>query len=317
MKSKEWGRKAWGIIRRVAKFLRISIREWIDDKALRHAAALAFYSIFSMAPLLVISIALAGFFFGEAAVQGEIVGQLQDFVGPEQARFVEEMLRQTREPGTGVLPTLISVGTTIFGALVVFSALQDALNQIWGVEPAQDMGIVYTIRRRFFAFMIVVLLGVVIFASLLVRTLLSAFGSYAGELLSWGFASSLWGYSDQAVFLISFTALFGVIYKLLPDVQMAWRDVWLGALLTSVLFQLGRYVVSVYLAISSVGSVFGAAGTLAVLLTWIYYSWMIVLVGAEMTQVYARSYGQGVRPGENAVFRADRVVGSGEVSGQH
>lgn len=311
MKSKELGTRLWQVIKEIAKFLRISVQEWIEDKALRHAAALAFYSIFSLAPLLVISIALAGFFFGEAAVQGEIVGQLQDVVGPEQARFVEEMLRQTREPGSGLLATLISAGTTLFGALVVFSALQDALNQIWGVEPAKDMGIVYTIRRRFFAFTIVLLLGAVIFASLLVRTILSAIRSYAGEFFDWELATTLWAYSDQAVFLISFTALFGVIYKLLPDVQMAWRDVWLGALLTSVLFQLGRYVVSSYLAISSVGSIFGAAGTLAVFLTWIYYTWMIVLVGAEMTQVYARDYGRGVSPGENAVFRADRRIRNG------
>lgn len=308
MKSKEVGARLWEIARGVVKFLRISVQEWIADKALRHAAALAFYSVFSLAPLLVISIAVAGFFFGEAAVEGEIVGQLQDFVGSEQARFIEDMLRQARETGTGLLPTLISVGTTLFGALVVFSALQDALNQIWGVEPAEDMGILYTIRRRFFAFTMVVLLGVLIFASLLVRTVLSAVKSYAGVLLDWGLASTLWAYSDQAVFLISFTALFGVIYKLLPDVQMAWRDVWLGALLTSVLFQVGRYFVSVYLAISSVGSIFGAAGTLAVLLTWIYYSWMIVLMGAEMTQVFARSYGRGVSPGENAIFRADRKI---------
>lgn len=295
--------KTW--IWRVAGFFKASMREWIEDKALRQAAALAFYSIFSLAPLLVIAIAVAGFFFGEQAVQGEIVAQLEEFVGYEGAVFVENMLREARVQGTGLGATLISLGTVLFGALVIFSALQDALNTIWGVEPAEHTGILYTIKQRLFAFLMILIVGIVVIASLLVSTILSVVEAYWQAWFDVDLTLGLWRYADRLVPLVFFTGVFGVVYKMLPDVRMAWKDVWLGAFMTSILFMIGEFGISTYLTYASPGSVFGAAGTLAVLLIWIYYSWVIVLIGAEMTQVYARKYGSGIRPGKNAVLRVD------------
>ena len=312
MKIKEIGKALHRRTRQVVGFFRASIIEWLEDKAMRQAAALAFYSIFSLAPLLVISIAVAGFFFGEQAVEGEIVAQLTDFVGYEGAVFIESMLRAARDTGTGLGPTLISLGTMFFGALIIFSALQDALNMIWGVRPHPDMGIWYTVKQRALAFLMILFLGLLLLGSLLVSTGLTIIEAYWDQWFDVDPTLGLWAYTDRLVSLVFFTGIFGVVYKLLPDVRMAWKDVWLGAFMTSVLFMVGEFGVSTYLAFTSVGSVFGAAGTLAVLLLWIYYSWTIVLMGAEMTQVWARKYGSGIRPGKNAVLRVDttrKVVG--------
>lgn len=290
-------------VRKIAKFLRMAIREWSEDRALRHAAALAYYSIFALAPLLVIAIALAGFFFGEQAVEGEIVAQLQDFVGTEPAVFVENMLREIRQTGTGFWPTVISLGTTLFGALVIFAALQDVLNMIWGVEPDPETGILYTLRRRVLAFAMVLCVGALVIAAFVVSATMTVAQAYWEQWF--GTALPVWRFADQLLLLVFFTAVYGVIYKLLPDVKMAWRDVWVGAFMTSLLFTVGIAAISTYLAYSGVGTIFGAAGTLAVLLVWIYYSWIIILMGAEMTQVWARRFGRGIQPGKNARLRVE------------
>ncbi len=315
----EWRSRAkaiWGALEPVRSFVSISVKEWLDDKALRHAAALAYYTVFSMAPLLVITIAVAGFFLGEQAVEGQLVATLQDFIGREGARLVENMLREARETGTGLGATLISLGTMLFGALVIFSALQDVLNLIWGVEPDKESGVVYTVKRRLIAFTMVLFFGLAIFGVLVGSAALRVAENYWYDWF--GQELQIWAWTDQAVWLVFFTVVFGLVYKLLPDVEMAWRDVWLGAVLTSMLFSVGMYGVSTYVAYSGVGTIFGAAGTLAVILVWVYYSWMIMLMGAEMTQVFARRFGQGIRPGENAVLRVDatRTVKAGLRKGQ-
>ncbi len=290
-------------IKPVGVFFKASITEWLDDRALRHAAALAYYSIFSLAPLLVIAIAVAGFFFGEQAVEGEIVTQLQGFIGAEPASFVENMLREARATGTGWMATSISFATMLFGALVIFAALQDVLNMIWGVQPNSETGLGYTIRRRALAFVMILGFGIIMLGTFIVSATLSVAEAYWEQWfgVEWG----VWSFADQAVWLVFFTVIFGLVYKVLPDVQMAWRDVWLGAFMTSLLFTVGIFGISTYVAYSGVGTVFGAAGTLAVILVWIYYCWVIVLMGAEMTQVWARRFGHGIEPGPNAVLRVD------------
>lgn len=305
MKIKAWRKEFKARFLTIFGFFRASIEEWLEDKAMRQAAALAFYSIFSLAPLLVIAIAVAGFVFGEQAVQGEIVTQLEDFVGREGAIFVENMLRQVRITESGVTATVISLGTMFFGALVIFSALQDALNTIWGVERAPEAGIVYTIKRRALAFSMILLLGILLLAALLTSTVLSILKVVSDEWFE--DQLGLWAYGDTVVIFLFLTLVFSVMYKILPDVEMLWRDVIVGAVMTSLLFMLGEYAIGTYLAFSSVGSIFGAAGTLAVLLLWIYYSWSVVLMGAEMTQVWARRYGGGIQPGANAMLLVDRT----------
>ncbi|MBA2661163.1 MAG: YihY/virulence factor BrkB family protein [Bradymonadaceae bacterium] len=283
------------------RFLYASVNEWLDDRALRHAAGLAFYSIFSMAPLLVISIALAGFVFGEAAVQGEIVAQIEDIVGLEGAIFLEDMLRTVREQESGILATIIGLVTVFVGAIAVFNALQDALNMIWRVQSDSDLGILYTVRRRLVAFSMIIVFGLMLLVSIAASTSLAALQSYSLHLIEapW----YLWRTLDLLVWFGFFMVLFAMIYKLLPDVEIVWKDVWIGSAMTSLLFGLGKFAISTYLARSSVGSIFGAAGTFVVILMWIYYSWAIVLFGAEMTQVYARRFGSGIEPSKRALRR--------------
>ncbi|WP_230470402.1 YihY/virulence factor BrkB family protein [Lujinxingia vulgaris] len=301
MKIKERALQALDPIMPFLSFMGQAFREWSDDKALRLAAALAFYSVFSMAPLLVIGIAVAGLAFGEAAVQGQVVGELEEFVGLEAAKFIEDMLRGVRINETGLGATLISLGTMLFGALAIFAALQDALNMIWRVQADPDKGILYLIKRRLLAFSMVIFFGLLLMGSLLVGSIFAIVEAYFAYLITtpvW-----VWRLGDSLVWLIFFTAVFGAMYKVLPDVKMAWRDVWVGAAMTSMLFGLGKFAISTYLGRSGVGSVFGAAGTLAVILMWIYYSWVIVLFGAELTQVWARRVGSGIAPGPGAVVR--------------
>jgi membrane protein len=283
------------IIRRVrplVTFFWESFRAWSDDHAMRLAAALAFYTVFSMAPLLVIAIAVAGFIFGEAAVQGEIVSQIEDFVGIEGALFIEEMLRRVRETGTGLRATLISLATTIFGSIAVFNALQDTLNMIWRVHRDPSRGILYTIKRRLLSFAMLLVVGFILILSLIASSVLAAVGGYFQDLIAIPF--SLVRTLDWLVWFGFFTLLFGAIYKLLPDVEIAWKDVWVGAAMTSLLFGVGKWAISTYLGQSTIGSVFGAAGTFVVILIWVYYSWVIVFFGAEMTQTYSRRYGSGI-----------------------
>ncbi len=305
MEIKEIAGTVGARIKGIAGFFKESFLQWLQDNALRQAAALAFYSVFSIAPLLVITIAVAGFFFGEAAVEGEVVAHIEEFVGREGAVLIENMLRQTQLGQGGVGATLLSLGLMFFGALVIFSALQDALNQIWGVQKAPSAGILYSIKRRLFAFVMILIVGILLLLALVASTALTVVEAYWERWFEFDPTFGLWAQADTVVFLLFFTGLFGVVYKFLPDVQMAWRDVWLGAFMTALLFLLGDAVITLYLTYTSVGSVFGAAGTLAVVLTWVYYSWMIILMGAEMTQVWAREHGRGIRPGKNAVFLMD------------
>lgn len=273
-------------------FIWESFQAWNEDHALRLAAALAFYSVFSMAPLLVIAIAGAGFVFGEAAVQGEIVSQIEGFVGTEGALFIEDMLRRVRETEAGFKATVISLATMIFGSIAVFNALQDTLNMIWRVRKDPNTGMLYTLKRRMISFGMILVFGVILIVSLIASSILAALGAYFQEWISIPF--SLVRALDLMVWFGFFTLLFGAIYKLLPDVEIAWKDVWVGAAMTSLLFGIGKWGISTYLGQSSVGSIFGAAGTFVVILIWIYYSWVIVFFGAEMTQVYAQKYGSGI-----------------------
>lgn len=288
----------------VIGFFKAAILEWIEDRAMRQAAALAFYSIFSLAPLLVIAVAVAGFVFGEQAVEGEVVAQIEEFIGYDGAVLVEDMLRHVRVSESSWLATTISLVTMFFGALVIFSALQDALNTIWGVEPKPEAGILYVIKRRVLAFAMILVLGFLLMAAILASTILSVVQTVAND---WFPEELAVFHSGDSIVIFAFIAgIFTLIYKFLPDVRMLWRDVFFGGLMTALLFMFGEYGINSYLKFSSAGSVFGAAGTLAVLLLWIYYSWIVVLMGAEMTQVWARRYGGGIEPGENAILIVSR-----------
>ncbi|MDX2214592.1 MAG: YihY/virulence factor BrkB family protein [Oculatellaceae cyanobacterium bins.114] len=282
-------KKAW-------RLLTETIAEWNKDKASQMAAALAYYTVFSLAPLLIIAIAVAGFFFGEEAARGEIVGQIKGLVGTDGATVIQTALENSHRPGsnTDLIASLISIVVLIFGASGVFVQLQEALNEIWDVDPNAQKGVGNVVRKRAMSFAVVLSIGFLLLVSLVISAALSAINTFASELLpGFGF---IWEWVNVLLSFAVTTLLFALIYKYLPDIEITWHDVWIGAILTSILFSIGRYLIGLYLGNSSFGSTYGAAGSLVILLAWIYYSVQILFFGAEFTQVYARRYGSQVKP---------------------
>lgn len=287
-------------IKTIFALLKETVSEWNKDKASRLAAALAYYTVFSLSPLLIITIAIAGAVFGEEAVRGEIVGQIQGLVGKPGAEFIQAAIENASKPQAGGgFASLISIGVLLFGASGLFAQLQDALNTIWEVQPDPKQGVASFIRTRFLSFSMVLGIGFLLLVSLVISAGLTAVVSYIGNLLP-AIASLL----QVANFILGFvitTVLFGLIYKFLPDVKITWSDVLIGAAITSLLFAFGRYLLGLYLGNSSFGSTYGAAGSLVVILAWVYYAAQILFFGAEFTQVYARRYGSQIVPDKNAI----------------
>lgn len=267
----------------------ITINEWTRDNATRLAAALAYYTIFSIAPLLIIAIAVAGLVFGHEAAQGQIVMQLRDLVGQQSAEFIQSMIQNASQPTAGLVATFVGIATLLFGATGVFGELQDALNIIWNVKPRPITNVLAFLRTRFLSLTLVLGIGFLLLVSLILSALLSGISSWIQ-----GYLGDMVKIAQTVNVVLGFgviTLLFALIYKLLPDVSIAWHDVWIGAAITAVLFNIGRLLIGFYLGNSSVGSTYGVAGSLVVVLIWVYYSAQILFFGAEFTQVYARTYG--------------------------
>lgn len=282
------------------ELLKATLSEWQEDKASRLAAALAYYTVFSLAPLLIIAISIAGVWFGEEAARGEIVGPLQGVVGPDAASLIQDMITNAGSSGSGPMATLVGVVTLVLGASGVFGQLQDALNTIWEVVPAPDRGVLGTIKDRLLSFAMVLGVGLLLLVTLMVSTGLSAVGNFVTNIEP--ALVFVWQIVNFAVSLGAITLSFAMIYKLLPDAKIAWGDVWTGAVATALLFVSGTFLIGLYLGRSSVGSAFGAAGSLVVILVWIYYSAQILFFGAEFTQVYARKHGSRIVPAEDATW---------------
>jgi membrane protein len=263
--------------------------EFSRDKVPRLGAALAYYTIFSLAPLLLIVIAIAGIVFGHDAAQGKIFEQLRGVLGSTTAEAMQEMVKNAAKPKSGSIATILGIATLILGASGVFGQLKDALNTIWDVKAKEGGGIMILIKDRFLSFAMVFGVGFLLMVSLVIDTAIAAMGKYAGSHLPGG--EALWHVVELAFSFGVVTVLMAGIFRLLPDLKIEWRDVWLGAALTSLLIVLGKFALSIYFARSAVGSSFGAAGSLVIVLLWVYYSAQILLFGAEFTQVYARSHG--------------------------
>jgi membrane protein len=259
--------------------LKQTVTEFGQDKVPRLGAALAYYTIFSLAPLLLIVIAIAGMAFGKSEAQHQIVQQLHSVMGPTAAKAIEEMLSNAAKPKSGAIATIIGIVTLIMGASGVFGQLKDALNTIWDVEPKKDRGILGMIKDRFLSMGMVFGIGFLLLVALVIDTVITA-------VLPAG-----WQVLQLIVSFIVVTVLFAAMFRILPDLKIEWRDVWLGAGFTSLLFVVGKFALGAYLGRSAVGSAYGAAGSLVVLLLWVYYSAQILLFGAEFTQVYARERG--------------------------
>ena len=280
------------------KLLSATYTKWTADHAQGLGAALAFYAIFSLAPLLLIVIAIAGSVFGQEAAQGEIIGQIQGLVGEESAKAIQSMIEEARKPAAGIIATVVAIVLLFLGATGVFAQLQEALNIIWRVEAKPEQGMWKILKDRFISLLAVLGTGFLLLISLVISAALSAIGTTLEQFLP------VPGFLLQLInFLVSFaivTLLFAMIYKLLPDRSIQWSDVWIGAIITSLLFTIGKFVIGVYLGKSDVGIAYGAAGSLVVMLMWVYYASQIFLFGAEFTAVYAHARGSKLAPSPQA-----------------
>jgi len=280
--------------------LKATAFEWLDDQAPTLGAALAYYTVFSLAPLLIISIALAGLVFGAEAAQGQIFDQLRGLLGDASGKAMQEIVQSaSAEPKTGVVATVIGFVTLLFGASGVFGQLQASLNIIWGVQPKPGRGILGIIRDRSLSFGFILVVGFLLLVSLLLTAGIAFVGKQFGAMVPG--MEALIQILNSILSLAVITLLFGMMFKILPDANIAWRDVWIGAFITALLFTLGKFALGFYLGRSGVGSSYGAAGSLIVLLLWVYYSSQVVFFGAEFTQVYANRFGSHVTPSSNAI----------------
>ena len=284
----------------VWSLLKETVTEWLADKAPRLGAALAYYSVFSIAPLCVIAIAVAGLVFGEQAARGQIVLQLRQALGEPTAQALEAMILNASNPASSKLATIVGAVTLVVGASGVFAQLKDALNTIWKVKPKPGYGVVAFLWNQFLAFVMVLLIGAVLLVLLLTTAALEAVNAHLpAERLPGG--ASLWQTINLIVSLGIVTLLLALTFKVLPDVTLAWKDVWLGASVTGVLFTAGKLLIGFYLAHAQLLSAYGAVGSIVVLLVWVYYSSQIVLLGAEFTRVYTHHFGVQIAPAWNAV----------------
>ncbi len=280
------------------KLLSATYTKWTEDHAQGLGAALAFYSVFALAPLLLIVIAIAGLVFGQEAAQGQIIGQIQGLVGEDSAKAIQHMIEEARKPSAGIIATVLAIVMLLLGATGVFAQLQEALNTIWKVEEKPGEGIWKILKDRFFSLMAVLGTGFLLLISLIISAGLSAVGTNLEHFLP--VPEFLLQLINFCVSFAIVTLLFAMIYKLLPDISIQWGDVWIGAIITSLLFTIGKFLVGLYLGKSEVGIAYGTAGSLVVILIWVYYASQIFLFGAEFTAVYAESHGSRLAPSAHA-----------------
>jgi membrane protein len=287
--------------RNIWLLMRDSVEGWMEHNASRTGAALAFYTVFSLAPILLLSIAIAGLFFGESSAQGEIFEQIQALIGPAGAKAVESVLQNASRSGSGTLSTVFSVLTVLIGATTALVELKAGLDKIWNIPPQARQGFWYLIRTRLLSVGMILALAFLLLVSLVVSAGLAAL-----ERLSRGdhLFNLVFSWLNVLFAFVLVAALFGTIYKVLPSVYIAWRDVTVGAVVTAGLFTIGKYAIGAYLGNSGLASTYGAAGSIILLLVWVYYSAQIFLLGAEFTRSYAHQFGSRrhaatVTPGRN------------------
>jgi membrane protein len=273
--------------------------EFSGDKAPRMGAALAYYTIFSLAPLLVIVTAVAGFFLGTATVERAIIEEMGGFVGPETARAIQQTVAASFDPGSGLIATILAIVLLLFGSTVAFAEMRDALNTIWEMKPKPESTVWGFLKARIFSLSMVLFVGFLLLVSLMLSTAVSLAARY------WSHYLPLPPLAMSALdFTLSFaiiTILFAMLFKVLPAAKIAWRDVWIGALITSFLFTVGKFVIGIYLGTGAVTSSYGAAASVVVIAAWTYYSAQIFYFGAEMTRVYTMNFHRWIQPAENAV----------------
>jgi membrane protein len=266
-----------------------SLASWITHRGASKGAALAFYALFSLAPILILTIAVAGFFFGDAAAQGQIIHQIENLVGHNGAVAIQAILAAARDPVGGQLTTVVAIGLLLIGATSVFTELKGSLDDLWGVPKSELSPMSILLRTRLLSFGLVLVLTFLLLISLVVSAMLSMFEQYVGSL--WGSSAILFTTLTSFVSFCVIACLFAVIYKMLPDERLSWQDVAIGSMFTACLFTIGKYLIGFYIGKSAVASSFGAAGSVIAILLWVYYSAQILFLGAEFTRQFAIRFG--------------------------
>jgi membrane protein len=286
-----------------------------DHKVTKLSGSLAYYTVFSMAPLLVVIISLCGIFLGQEAAEGKIYEQLAGFMGKDTASQLQEIVAKAAIGDKGVVAFIIGIVILFVGATTVFADIQDSINFIWGLKPKPKRGWLKILQNRFLSFSVIISLGFILLVSLAITALLDGFSARLQARFS-QVSVILFYILNQLLTLAVISLIFGVIFKVLPDAIIKWRDVLFGAIVTALLFMLGKSGISIYIGQSDVGSTYGAAGSLVILLLWTYYSSIILYVGAEFTKAYAIAYGSEIRPSHYAVTTKEIEVETGNNSVQ-
>ncbi|AOM79459.1 YihY/virulence factor BrkB family protein [Pedobacter steynii] len=284
-----------------------------DHKVTKLSGSLAYYTVFSMAPLLVVVISLCGIFLGQEAAQGKIYDQLAGFMGKETALQLQEIVSKAAIGDKGVVAFVIGIVTLLIGATTVFADIQDSINTIWGLKPKPKRGWLKFLQNRFISFSVIISLGFILLVSLAITALLDGLSNRLQARFS-EVSVVIFYILNQLLTLLVISLIFAVIFKVLPDAIIKWRDVLLGAVVTALLFMLGKFGISIYIGESDVGSTYGAAGSLVILLLWTYYSSIILYLGAEFTKAYAIAYGSEIRPSTYAVTTKEIEVETGHNS---
>lgn len=289
-------------MRRTLALLKSSGADFIEDDCTTQAAALSYYTIFSLPPLLMVLLLILGAVVNPQDIRGQLEVQMGTLMGPSATEQIRTILAQLHQPGSGnVLATVLSIGGLVLGATGAFGQLQAALNRAWEVAPDPRGGLKALLAKRLFSFGMILSVAFLLLVSLILSAALSAFGGALGRMLPDGISTTLLQVVNLAISFLVITALFAAIFKVLPDAKVAWRDVWVGAAVTALLFVIGKFLIGFYLGRSNPGQAFGAAGSLAVLFVWVYYSSMILLFGAEFTQAWVERNGGSIAPERGAV----------------
>jgi len=291
--------------------LKNSFTGFIDHKVMKFSAALSYYTVFSMAPLLIVIISLCGIFLGQEAVEGQIYGALSGFMGSDTAMQLQEMIKKAYVADKGTVAAIIGIITLLVGATTVFAEIQDSINDIWGIKAKPKKGWLKMLKNRFLSFSVIISLGFILLVSLAVTSVIDGFSDRLQARYP-DVAVVVFYVLNQVITLTVISLIFGVIFKVLPDAEIRWKDVLAGSIVTAVLFMLGKFAISFYISKSEVGSTYGAAGSLVVLLLWTYYSSIILYFGAEFTKAYAVQFGEPIHPSEYAVTMKQVEVETGD-----
>jgi membrane protein len=282
------------------KIIKSSANGFVDDKLMKLSAALSYYMIFSMGPLLLIIITICSLFFGRDAVQGKVYSQLESFIGHDTAIQLQSIIQHAAISGKGLLATILGIILLLVGASSVFAEMQDSINMIWGLKPNPKSGWIAFLKNRLLSFSVIISLGFLLLVSLTVSAIITAIGTRLEAVIP-GVSVIVLHIIDLIITITVTTFIFAAIFKILPDAEIKWKDVIIGAIATTLLFLLGKFGISFYISKSNIGSTYGAAGSLIVLLLWVYYSAMILYFGAEFTKFYAVEHGDEIKPAEYAV----------------